>query len=64
MLKKFYSGHLDRVHHGFLNNFQRPLFVKGSVSHKNPIVAPLENFESMPVRLFRSNNIKMNKRAG
>ncbi len=64
MLKKFYSGHLDRTHHGFLNNFQRPLFVKGSVPHKNPIAAALENFGSMPVRLLLSNNIKMNKGAG
>jgi hypothetical protein len=64
MLKKFYGNHLDRVHHGFLNDFQRPLFVKWSVSHKNPIGAALESFENIPVRLFSCNNFKMNKRAG
>jgi hypothetical protein len=51
MLKKFYSSHLDRVHHGFLNDFQRPLFAKGTVPHKNIIGAALESFGSVPDRL-------------
>ena len=57
MLKKFYSGHLERVHHGFLNNFQRPLFVKGSVPHKNIIAAALESFGSVPDPLSLCDNI-------
>jgi len=64
MLKKFYSSHLDRVHHGFLNDFQRPLFAKGTVPHKNIIGAALESFGSVPDRLSLCDNIKMSKRAG